>query len=465
MTAHSNMEAEQAVLGAILWDNSVLERIANLEPSHFAYRAHQLLFEAAKDFIHRGKLADGITLREHFIQIGELESIGGAAYLLTLMERAGARLSSQQRDYANILVDLGAKRELERIIAEASASMASSGEPAADVVSWVESELRKIDLGGGFGATLQEAAVRLIKRMDDPNAAGMPTGFEALDKRLGGLFGSELILVAGRPSMGKTALATNVARNLAGMGRRGHFASYEMSDEAIAGRSLSAAAFAGEGERFAYAELRRGANNVDRKRLNSLAANLPATLIIDDTGAQTLGQLDASLRQTRRRLGGLDFCVVDYLQLMRSTLRGTRNDQITEISQGLKALAKRYKIPIIALSQLSRANEQRDDKRPQLSDLRDSGSLEQDADVVLGVYREHYYLSRAEPKLEHFKKDSERSQEENFNLAYWEWEAKMRRAERSLEVSTLKQRAGPVGTDELDFWDKYDVATDVRGAA
>jgi replicative DNA helicase len=281
-----------------------------------------------------------------------------------------------------------------------------------------------------------------------------------LDRRLGGFYKGGLFLVAGRPSMGKTALATNLARNMAAKGLKGHFASYEMGDEQIAARSLSAASHGAGDEAFAYSDLRKGTAGIDRERLRRLAKTMPKTLIIEDHGAQTIGQLEASCRATARRLNGLDFVVVDYLQLMLPTIRGTRNDQITEISQGLKAMAKRLRVPVVALSQLSRANEQREDKRPQLSDLRDSGSLEQDADVVLGVYREHYYAVRDEPRPENIKRDNERTADENFSLAYHAWEQRCLACARTLEVITLKQRNGPVGTDVFEFFDKYDVARD-----
>jgi replicative DNA helicase len=244
----------------------------------------------------------------------------------------------------------------------------------------------------------------------------------------------------------------------------GHFASYEMADRQIVERSVSERAFAAGEAPFAYSDLNipERADRIDRTMLREIVEDFREIKVsLHDKGAQTLLQLEASCRATQRRFGRLDFLVVDYLQLMRSDGRGDkRYELITEISQGLKRLALRLRVPVIALSQLSRANEARDDKRPQLSDLRESGSLEQDADVVLGIYREAYYLAREEPKPEQFKSDKDRTADENFSLAYYEWEGKMRAAERTLEVICLKQRAGPVGADVLDFWDRYDAARD-----
>jgi replicative DNA helicase len=374
------------------------------------------------------------------------------------MDKA-AKIELYAIDYAQIIQETRALRDLRQALRELDERI-TKRERVSEIVSGAENALRSIRLpGAAEGRTLREATERLIALLDDPDAIGVPTGLDALDRRLGGLYKGGLFLVAGRPSMGKTALATNFARNMARAGLRGHFASYEMGDEQIAARSLSAFAH-DAGEAFAYSELRKGAARIDRARLRSLASSMPTTLIIEDKGAQTLGQLEASCRATARRLGGLDFVIVDYLQLMLPTTRGTRNDQITEISQGLKAMAKRLRVPIVALSQLSRANEQREDKRPQLSDLRDSGSLEQDADVVLGVYREHYYAVRDEPRPETVKGDKDRTPDENFSLAYHAWEQRCRACERTLEVITLKQRNGPVGTDVFEFFDKYDVARD-----
>jgi len=457
LTPPHDLAAEQAVLGALLFDNQLLDAMPLLVGDCFYEPVHQRIFSATVRLIRAGRIADAVTLRAMAARDGALEEIGGAQYLLRLLEGA-ARLRTQAIDYAHLLIDLRARREIAVALNEAVGMLSqTSAISASDLLSGLEASLRKIAVSGeSSGVTLEEAAQNLIANMSDPARRGMRTSFDVLNRRLGGFFPGELILIAGRPSMGKTALATNIARNLAAEGKRGHFASYEMSAESIAARSLSAASFADEQRRFDYASLRRSFEgpSVDVSMLRAMARDLPTSLLIDSTAAQTVAQLDASIRNTRRRLGGIDYVVVDYLQLMRSPVRGGRVEQMTEVSQGLKALGMTYNVPVFALSQLSRSNESREDKRPQLHDLRESGSLEQDADVVLGVYREAYYLKRAQPMRANFKSESE------FNLADIEWSDKLRAVERILEVSTLKQRNGDVGTDTLDFWAKYDVAAD-----
>lgn len=452
-----DLKAEQAVLGALLFDNALLDRMPLLVGECFFEPVHERLFSVIVRLIRAGRLADGVTLRAMAIRDGALEEIGGAKYLLDLMNNAA--LAHQAIAYAQMLLELRARREIAVVLTGAATALSAplNERDTADIIAEAENGLRQITLGVRGGVSLHEAATSLIANITDPAKRGMRTSFRALNERLGGFFPGELILIAGRPSMGKTALATNIARNLAAMGKRGHFASYEMSAESIAARSLSAAAFTENRERFDYAMLRRSFDEtppVDVAKLRDLQAFLPSSLVIDASPAQTVAQLDASIRNTRRRLGGIDFAVVDYLQLMRSLVRGNRVEAVTEISQGLKALGMAYGIPVFALSQLSRANESREDKRPQLHDLRESGSLEQDADVVLGVYREAYYLKRAQPMRANFSSETE------FNLADIDWSDKLNACERILEVSTLKQRNGDVGTDTLDFWAKYDVAAD-----
>ena len=448
-----NLEAEQALLGAVLFDNRLLERLPILDQLDFAAPAHVLIWRHVLSMKADGQLADPVTLKARLEADGQLADLGGPKYLLSLLDRA-ARFSTDALSYAHLIRDLSAKRRIELAVKAAMERMASSEESAADVLASLETDLRGIELGGVQGRSLREAASDLIQSLNDPSQRPSPTGFRCLDERLGGWFPGDFILLAGRPSMGKTAAATNFARAAANVGRRVHFESYEMSDKSIAARSLSAQAFNDREKLFAYAALRRGEGGFDVETLREIAARLSDNLIISDRGQRTLAGLEASVRNTVRWLGGVDLIVVDYLQLMRSSARGNRNEQTTDISQGLKALAVRFQAPLIALSQLSRENEKREDKRPQLSDLRDSGSLEQDADVVLGVYREHYYLSRSQPQREHFKSDDE------FVTADLGWDRRMRETERSLEFITLKQRMGPTGSDTVDFWDRYDVALD-----
>lgn len=456
-----DLSAEQAVLGALLFDNAILDRLPPLLPGHFHEPIHARLYEQICATIRAGRLADAMTIRSQFKEAAALREIGGAAYLLTLLEHA-ARLTQHAIDYANVLIDLAARRDLHVLLSEAAHSL--SARAAGEVVHEIETGLRNLSLADpGRGCTLADAAERVIQRLDDPAHRPLKTGFSALDKRLKGVFPSQLVIVAGRPAMGKTSLATNLARGWALRGFRGHFASYEMDAEAVAERSFAAFAFADGGERFAYQDLKEQ-NRVGKDRLRELRQRFPSTLWIEDGGAQRLSELEASIRNTRRRLGGLDFVIVDYLQLMLGSARGmSRYEVVTEVSQGLKAMAKRFRVPIIALAQLSRENERRDDRRPQLADLKESGSIEQDADVVLGIYREAYYLAHDEPKREKFPAGLEGDSQ--FNVKCGEWDVKMRRAERELEVLTLKQRMGPTGSDILDFWPKYDVAQDATSGS
>lgn len=460
-----SIAAEQAILGAILWNNEASESIGALDPGAFYDPVHGVIWEAMQTRLRAGKLVDATTMREWAVGSQALKDIGGAGYLLVLLQNA-ARLQTHVRDYTRIVRDLAGKRELMRLLSDAQDQILSGEASVYDVIGTHEMALRRLNLGDErTGKSLYEAGEALALQLASPNN-GIKTGFTELDKRLGGFFPQELIIIAGRPAMGKTSLATNLAENMSGAGHVGHFASYEMSAESIAARRVSAADWYERGDSFKdgpmqYATMRRGGDNVDRDRVDALRAKLPKNLYIDDCPAQNIPQLDASIRATRRRYGRIDYVIVDYLQLMTGTTRSSnRVEVVTEISQGLKALAKYYKVPVIALSQLSRANEARDDKRPQLSDLRESGSIEQDADVVMMVYREAYYLSRDEPKPDQFRPSADKSAQTAFEEAYNAWETQLRQCERRMEVSTGKQRNGPVGTDMVLFIDKHDVAKD-----
>lgn len=444
-----DLDAEQAVLGAVLFDNNIFERL-KLRAAHFYVPAHQRIWEAMRTLVEAGKIADGLTLRKHFEADGALKEIGGASYLMTLLERA-AKLTIHALDYAELIIDTYARREATRALEQARA-LVLANEDVFAAVAEAETSLRALgEADATIGADLAECNVALLHDLDTPM---MACGLSALDHRLGGLERGGLYIIAGRPSMGKTTLACQIARNVARQGRSVHFASLEMSRTAIACRSLSAMSFnrRSEMERLEYFHIRRG-TNADRDLLRSLAKELPRYMLVDDRAAQTLGQLEGSARATRRRLGRLDLIVVDYLQLMRASHRGeNRVLEIGEITQGLKALAKRLDVPVVALSQLSRAVESRENKRPMLSDLRESGSIEQDADAVLAVYRERYYLERAEPPAQP-------------QHAWHEWRKKMDEFALQLEVITLKQRQGPIGTDLLEAHLAFDTVRDWRGAA
>ena len=459
-----NLEAEQALLGAILFDNETYNRInPALQEKHFYDPVHGRIFQACQELIAAGELADGVTLKERFAKDGGIKEIGGAVYLLKLME-AAAPLSAQAQSYADLIYDLALRRELIRVgnVISDLAENPPDDHDAKDIIEEAERTLFTLAESGtansGFSpfsraltTSIEMAAAAYESKSD---VSGLATQFEDLDRMLGGLHKSDLIILAGRPSMGKTALATNIAFNIARQrlkcikegtleeapdkGGVVAFFSLEMSAEQLATRLLSDAAEI-ESDR-----IRRGKiSKQEYERLADEAVNLQQLpLHIDETGAIGIAQLQARARRLQRTVG-LDCIVVDYLQLVTSSSRKSegRVQEVSEITQGLKALAKDLKVPVIALSQLSRQVENRDDKRPQLSDLRESGSIEQDADAVLFVYRESYYLERAEPR--------EGSDE------HVTWQRQVDEVRNQAEVIIGKQRHGPIGKVKLFFDSRY----------
>jgi len=462
--APHNLEAEQALLGAILFDNETYNRInGNLRPHHFFDPVHGRIFQACVELIAAGDLADGVTLRERFARDGGIKEIGGAVYLMKLMESA-APLSAQAQSYANIIYDLALRRELIRVgnVIADLAENPPEDHDAEDIIEEAERSLFSLAESGaankGFSpfsqaltASIESAAAAYES---DTEVSGLATNFEDLDRMLGGLHGSDLVILAGRPSMGKTALALNIAFNIARnklkydqapeddkpptKGGIVAFFSLEMSAEQLATRLLSDAAEI-ESDR-----IRRGKISArEYETLREEATNLQRLpLHIDETGAIGIAPLQARARRLQRTVG-LDCIVVDYLQLVTGSKKGGdgRVQEVSEITQGLKALAKDLHVPVIALSQLSRQVENREDKRPQLSDLRESGSIEQDADSVLFVYRESYYLERAEPR--------EGTDE---HIA---WMRQVDEVRNQAEVIIGKQRHGPIGKVKLFFDSRY----------
>lgn len=462
--APHNLEAEQALLGAILFDNETYNRITPLlQDRHFFDPVHGRIFAACAELISAGDLADGVTLKERFAKDGGIKEIGGAVYLMKLME-AAAPLSAQAQSYAALIYDLALRRELIRVgnVISDLAENPPEDHDAKDIIEEAERTLFTLAESGtansGFSpfsraltTSIEMAAAAYESKSD---VSGLATHFEDLDRMLGGLHSSDLVILAGRPSMGKTALATNIAFNIARQRlkvvRAGEldaasdkggvvaFFSLEMSAEQLATRLLSDAAGI-ESDR-----IRRGKiSKQEYERLADEAVNLQQLpLHIDETGAIGIAQLQARARRLQRTVG-LNLIVVDYLQLVTSSSRKSdgRVQEVSEITQGLKALAKDLKVPVVALSQLSRQVETRDDKRPQLSDLRESGSIEQDADVVLFVYRESYYLERAEPR--------EGTDE---HIA---WMRQLDEVRNQAEVIIGKQRHGPIGKVKLFFDSRY----------
>jgi len=464
--APHSLEAEQALLGAILFDNETFNRITDrLKPEHFYDPVHGKIFEAFVKLIPAGRLADGVTLAEHFRSFNALSEIGGAQYLLSLLENA-ARLTAQSQEYAELIYDLALRRQLIVIGEDIAAAAASPPEGVGGVECLEEAERQLFalaengvaskgftDFGSALAISIDIAAAAYENKSD---VSGISTGLSDLDRMLGGMHQSDLVILAGRPSMGKTALALNIAFNIARArleanergeqaepGRRlpggvvGFF-SLEMSAEQLATRLLSDAASI-ESDKIRRGQISKQEYVTLRDEAAKLA-RLP--LHIDETGGISIAQLMARARRLQRTVG-LDCLVIDYLQLVTSaTRRGDgRVQEVSEITMGLKTLAKDLHVPILALSQLSRQVEQREDKRPQLSDLRESGSIEQDADMVLFVYRESYYLERAEPRAgsdEHMA-----------------WQRQMDEVRNQAEVIIGKQRHGPIGKVKLYFDSRY----------
>jgi replicative DNA helicase len=456
--APSNIEAEQALLGALLFDNAAYERLSDqLKANHFYEPFHQRLFAAMEEYIRKGQLAEPIVLMERFRRDPAFEELGGLRYLADLVDRAPPAANAPE--YGRLVYDLAIRRELIRIGGDIAASAQTDAEHTAkDQIEAAEQTLYALAETGQsstgfqtFSDTLQGAVEMAAEAFNrDGGLAGISTGLVDLDKMLGGLHKSDLVILAGRPSMGKTALATNIAFSVAksyaydiqpdGSRKTSNggvvaFFSLEMSAEQLAMRILA------EQSGVASDLLRKGEIDASEfGRVRDAALDIQeAPLFIDATGGLSISKLAARARRLKRQ-SGLDLIVIDYLQLVTGG-EGSKTDnrvqEVSMITQGLKALAKELAVPVLALSQLSRQVENREDKRPQLSDLRESGSIEQDADMVMFVYREAYYLGRAEPR--------ENTPE---HLA---WQEDLDKIQNVAEVIVGKQRHGPIGTVKLHF--------------
>jgi replicative DNA helicase len=456
-----NIEAEQQLLGAILTNNEIYDRISSMvKADHFFDPVHQRIFEVAAARILKNALASPVTLKAFLEDDQGLKELGGPAYLVRL---AGAAISAYAaRDYAQMIYDLAVRRELIQLgrdIAAQAAKVEVASEPKDQIIE-AEQRLYKLGEQGvaerGFQSFLKAVtdAVNVANAayQRDGGLAGISTGLIDMDKKLGGLHPSDLLILAGRPSMGKTSLATNIAFNIAKAHKRGRlpdgtegaveggvvgFFSLEMSAEQLAARILS------EASEVPSEQIRRGdMTEQEFRRFVEAAKALEACpLYIDDTPALPISQVAARARRLKRT-HGLDVLIIDYLQLLKGTSKENRVQEVSEITQGLKAIAKELDIPVIALSQLSRAVESREDKRPQLSDLRESGSIEQDADVVMFVYRDEYYKEREKPGDHELEKMAQ-------------WQAIMESVHGKAEVIIGKQRHGPIGTVELSFEGRF----------
>ena len=453
-----SIEAEQQLLGAILTNNDVYDRIASIiGPQHFYDPVHARIYETAAARIAKNNLASPVTLKAFLEEDEGLRELGGPAYLAQL---AGAAISSfAVRDYAQMIYDMAIRRELIELgheIAGKAARPEVDVEPSDQIIA-AEQKLYQLSEQGQIESGFQSFLKAVTDAVNVANAAyqrdgglsGVSCGLIDMDKILGGLHKSDLLILAGRPSMGKTSLATNIAFNVARTYKRGKlpdgtegaveggvvgFYSLEMSAEQLAARILSEAA------EIPSQKIRSGdMNEGEFRRFVEAAKTLESCpLFIDDTPALPIAQLAARARRLKRTQG-LDVLIVDYLQLVRGTGRSeNRVNEISEITMGLKAIAKELDIPVIALSQLSRQVENREDKRPQLSDLRESGSIEQDADVVMFVFREEYYVEREKPSDDKLEEMAA-------------WQDRMARLHGKAEVVIGKQRHGPIGTVELSF--------------
>lgn len=472
-----NVEAEQALLGAILIDNAGFDRVSTfLEPDHFHVPVHGRIFEAARSLIARGRVADPLTLKSYFEAENALADVGGAHYLARLAASAVSLVHTE--DYGRAIRDLSTRRGLVRIGEETTEAAydARVEEPASALVEQAEARLYELaETGrseGGFRAlsdVMTEAvAIAESAYKRDGRLAGIATGLADLDDAVGGLAPSDLVILAGRPSMGKTALAASIALRAASRHRtdpgedgedsamaapRGGaapravdgavvgFFSLEMSGEQLATRILAARAG------LRADEIRRGQLSDEQfaRLVDAARALAAAPLFIDDTPALTVPALRARARRLKRK-HGLSLVVVDYLQLMRPS-RGhdSRVLEIGEITQGLKAIAKDLDLPVLALSQLSRAVEQREDKRPMLSDLRESGTIEQDSDIVMFIFRESYYLERSEPQ----PRGDEAA--DRFDARHARWVERCEEQHGRAEVIVAKHRHGPIKTVALRF--------------
>ena len=442
----NNIEAEQSVIGSILISNEIFDEISMIvNNKNFYDPMHQKIFGAIEKLIYSGMLANPITLKNYFEK--EKDEINVPDYLIKITKFSTS--SRQTIEYSKLIYDLFVKRELIKISENIidTAKLNDLDHDGQSIIENFEKSLFDLAEKGSFSSSLIkfDEAMKMTIEMasnaykNDEGIVGVPTGLSELDDRLGGMHKSDLLIIAGRPSMGKTALATNIAFNAAKKiqedGRKSTIAffSLEMSSEQLSTRILA------EQSRIKSNDIRRGRISEEQfdKFIETSKDISELPLYIDETPAISIAALSNRARRIKR-LYGLDMVVVDYIQLMRAAnFKEGRVQEISEITQGLKALAKELSVPVLALSQLSRAVEQRDDKKPQLSDLRESGSIEQDADVVMFVFREAYYIERKEPQPN--------------TVEHAEWQSKMNDVANRAEIIIGKQRHGPTGNVFLEF--------------
>ena len=443
----NNIEAEQSVIGTILVSNEIFDEINTIISSkNFYDPMHQKIFEAIESLIYKGMLANPITLKNYFEN--EKDDLNVPDYLVKVTKFSTS--SRQAIEYSRIIYDMFVRRELIKISEGTidSAKLKDLNISGKNIIENSEKLLFDLAEKGSFNSSLVkfDEALKFTIEMatnaykNEEGIVGVPTGLTDIDDRLGGLHKSDLIIIAGRPSMGKTALATNIAFNAASKlqesGKKSTvaFFSLEMSSEQLSTRILA------EQSRIKSNDIRRGKISDEQfdKFIETSKNISELPLYIDETPAISIAAVSNRARRIKR-LFGLEMIVVDYIQLMRGPVNNANNrvQEISEITQGLKAIAKELSVPVLALSQLSRAVEQRDDHKPLLSDLRESGSIEQDADVVMFVYRAAYYLERKEPQAA--------------TVEHAEWQAKMSEIAHLAQIIIAKQRHGPTGNVDLEF--------------
>ena len=456
----NNIEAEQAVIGSILVSNDIFDEISTIISSiNFYDPMHQKIFEAIESLVYKGMLANPITLKNYFED--EKDDLNVPEYLVKITKFSTS--VRQAVEYSKIIYDMFVRRELIKISEQTidSAKLNDLDTNGQTIIENSEKLLFDLAEKGSFNSSLvkfDEAMKQTIEMAsaaykNDEGIVGVPTGLRDLDDKLGGLHQSDLIIIAGRPSMGKTSLATNIAFNAAqklqDSGKKSSIAffSLEMSSEQLSTRIIS------EQARISSNDIRRGRISDDQfdKFLETSKNISELPLYIDETPAISIAALSNRARRIKR-LFGLDMIVVDYIQLMRGTTfnKDGRVQEISQITQGLKAIAKELALPVVALSQLSRQVEQRDDHKPQLADLRESGSIEQDADVVMFVYREGYYLQRKEPR--------------EATVEHAEWQAKMNEVAHLAQIIIGKQRHGPIGNVTLEFEERFTKFKDTQSS-
>ena len=456
----NNIEAEQSVIGSILVSNDILDDVSPIiNYTKFYDPIHQKIFLAIENLISKGMLANPITLKNYFENDKNLIELEGHEYLVKITKFSTSL--RQAIEYAKIIYDMHVRRELIKI-SEATIDNASNKNidlPGEKIIEDSEKLLFDLAERGSFSKSFIKFDIALNQTIEMASRAfkstegivGVPTGLTDLDDRLGGLHNQDLVIIGGRPSMGKTALATNIAfhaaKNIQDKGLKSSvaFFSLEMSSEQLSTRILS------EQSRIKSNDIRRGKISEEQfdKFIETSKNISELPLYIDETPAISIAAISNRARRIKR-LFGCELVVVDYIQLMRAT--NIRNEgrvqEISEITQGLKAIAKELNVPVLAVSQLSRAVEQRDDKKPQLSDLRESGSIEQDADVVMFVYREAYYLERKEPRPA--------------TVEHAEWQNKMNEISILAEIMIGKQRHGPTGNIKVEFESMFTKFRDIQ---